>query len=127
MSDALKEKLSALADAFLQLSDRQECMDFFEDLFTAKELSDLSARLEVARLLKAKVNYIDIANQTGASTATISRVSKCLSGHSGGYRLVLSRLEEGGANENSILRLDTLSPEEADAVRAVVACLKAKK
>ena len=127
MSKIVNEKVERLADAFLSLSDREECLSFFEDLFTGKEITELSARLEVAKLLKAKVNYIDIATLTGASTATISRVSKSLAGNSGGYKMVLSRLDEKSGEDSSILRLDTLEPEEAEAIRAVVACMKAKK
>lgn len=127
MSDSANEKLIRLADAFLSLNDREECLCFFEDLFTTKEIVDFSARLEVARLLKARVNYIDIANQTGASTATISRVSKSLVGKSGGYRTVLSRLEKECDDDATVIKLNGLSENEAAAVRAVVACLRAKK
>ena len=87
------EETERLAKAFLALCDVDECIAFFGDLFTVKEIEELSSRLEVARLLKLGVNYIDIAAKTGASTATISRVSKCLSGPRGGYRMVLTRAE----------------------------------
>lgn len=118
------EKIHNLAKAFLSLSGEDECLAFFDDLFTAKELAELSARLEVARLLKAGANYIDIANKTGASTATISRVSKALSGERGGYRAVLQGIAgaEGGA-ENTV-DLSSLTEREASAIRALVASLK---
>ena len=95
---------------------------------TAKEIEELSSRLEVARLLKLGVNYIEIAAKTGASTATISRVSKCLSGSRGGYRMVLARIEdEADSDGDSYIRTDTLSQDEADALRAVIACFRSKK
>lgn len=122
------EETERLAKAFLSLSDVDECLAFFGDLFTVKEIAELSSRLEVARLLKLGVNYIDIASKTGASTATISRVSKCLSGSRGGYRMVLSRAEEDGEkSQESVIRTDSLTPEETAAIRAVITCLKAKK
>ena len=118
-----------LAKAFLALYDVDECMAFFADLFTVKEIEELSSRLEVARLLKLGINYIDIAAKTGASTATISRVSKCLSGPRGGYRMGLSRAEEDSDvnDQETFIRTDSLTPEENDAVRAIIACFRAKK
>ena len=89
MCDYSAEKLYA---AILSLGSIEECESLFSDLFTKKEIKDLSSRLEVARLLSEGVNYNEIARLTGASTATISRVSKCLSGEVGGYRLVLPRI-----------------------------------
>jgi TrpR-related protein YerC/YecD len=87
--------------ALLSLLSVSECEDFLGDLLTTKELSDLSDRLAVARLLSRGVYYNEIAERTGASTATISRVSKCLAGERGGYRRVLARLEQmnGGAEQ----------------------------
>lgn len=120
------EQVQKLADAFLSLADRDECMAFFSDLFTIRELEDISSRLEVARLLKLGLNYVDIAARTGASTATISRVSKCLAGQSGGYRTVLKRLESDVVLDDGVVRVDVLSQTEADAVRAIVECLKKK-
>lgn len=127
-TNGTSEETVRLAKAFLSLSDIDECTAFFGDLFTVKEIEELSSRLEVARLLKSGVNYIEIAAKTGASTATISRVSKCLSGARGGYRMVLSRAEESDEkpSENCI-RVDSLTPDEAAAVRAVIACFRAKK
>ena len=120
--------IDKLAEAFLCLCDIDECKAFFGDLFTTKELEDISSRLEVARLLKIGTNYNDIAAKTGASTATISRVSKCLSGELGGYRTVLARAEAASDEPaERIIRTDTLTDEEIAAVRAVVACFKAKK
>ena len=126
--EEITEETERLARAFLSLSDIDECRAFFGDLFTAKEIEELSSRLEVARLLKLGVNYIEIAAKTGASTATISRVSKCLSGSRGGYRMVLARIEdEADSDGDSYIRTDTLSQDEADAIRAVIACFRSKK
>lgn len=122
------EETERLAKAFLALCDVDECIAFFGDLFTVKEIEELSSRLEVARLLKLGVNYIDIAAKTGASTATISRVSKCLSGPRGGYRMVLTRAEnKDESTESSIIRTDSLTQDETDALRAVISCFRAKK
>lgn len=121
-------EVERLARAFLSLSDIEECRAFFGDLFTAKEIEELSSRLEVARLLKLGENYIDIAAKTGASTATISRVSKCLSGMGGGYRMVLSRIDESiDKSDDNCIRTDLLTDEERAAVKSVIACFRNKK
>lgn len=78
-----------LFEAVLKLKDVEDCRKFFEDVFTIKELEDVSQRLEVAKLLKKGLNYQTISKETGASTATISRVNKCLNYGSGGYGLVI--------------------------------------
>lgn len=84
----------ALFEAILSLETVDECYKFFEDACTIKEILDISQRYEVARLLSEKKNYQEISKKTGASTATISRVAKCLSYGSDGYALVLERLKE---------------------------------
>ena len=123
--ERLKENL---AKAFLSLENINECYALFDDLLTVKEIEDLSSRLEVAKLLKSGENYIDIAAVTGASTATISRVSKCLTGSRGGYRMVLSRENETPEEKDQgSIRVDSLTVEEAEAVRAIVTCFRAKK
>lgn len=78
--------------AVLSLETEDECYKFFEDVCTIKEIQEIAQRLEVARLLNEGKAYNDIAGETGASTATISRVNKCISYGSGGYRIVLERL-----------------------------------
>jgi len=89
----MREKnVTNLFRAILSLENIEDCERLFSDLFTTREVLDISSRLEVARLLSRGVNYNDIASATGASTATISRVSKCLAGEVGGYRMILSRL-----------------------------------
>ena len=80
--------------AVLKLKDIEECRKFFEDVCTIKELQDISQRLEVAKLLKDGKNYQEVSKQTGASTATISRVNKCLNYGSGGYGLVIDDRSE---------------------------------
>lgn len=88
-----------LFDAVLKLETVDECRKFFEDLCTIKELESLSQRVEVARLLYDGGNYQDISRLTGASTTTISRVSRCLNYGAGGYRLVLDSKGEKTVGE----------------------------
>ena len=95
MDKRLAEMASDFFEAVLRLKTKEECEKFFEDVFTIKELQDVSQRLEVAFLLKQGKNYREISEKTGASTATISRVSKCLSYGQGGYEIVLKEKEEG--------------------------------
>ena len=90
----MNEQINELAKAMLLLDTPEEAYRFFEDIFTIKELQAVAQRLAVARLLKQKVTYQDIAEQTGASTATISRVNRSLTYGAGGYQLVLGRLPE---------------------------------
>ena len=86
------ESTQQLCDALLSLKTQEECRAFLEDICTIKEFLDLSQRLEVARLLQSGASYTAITRATGASTATISRVSKCCEYGSGGYRTVIERL-----------------------------------
>ena len=88
----LKKDLDVLFQAILELKDIDECYMFFEDIATINELKALSQRIQVASMLKNKKVYTEIAESTGASTATISRVNKCLNYGEGGYNLVLDRL-----------------------------------
>ena len=83
-----------LIAALLNLKSEADCRAFLEDICTIKELQDISQRLEVAFMLDEGKNYQEISKATGASTATISRVKKCLVYGSGGYTTVLQRLEE---------------------------------
>ena len=82
-----------LFNAILSLKNIDECYKFFEDALTVKEILDISQRLKAAKMLKAGENYTVIGKETGMSTATISRVSKCLEYGMGGYDIVLDRLE----------------------------------
>ncbi len=78
-------------EAVLKLKTKEDCRKFFEDVCTIKELQDVSQRLEVAKLLSEKKNYQEISKLTGASTATISRVNKCLLYGKEGYQVVLKK------------------------------------
>ena len=86
------DAVDSLFDAVLTLKDREECYRFFEDLCTVNELLSLSQRFEVASMLKDKRTYLDIADKTGASTATISRVNRSLNYGNDGYEMVFNRL-----------------------------------
>lgn len=83
-----------LCEALLHLRTKEECYAFLEDICTIKEALDISQRLAVAKMLRQGASYTNITKQTGASTATISRVSKCFEYGAGGYKLVMDRLEE---------------------------------
>ena len=88
------ESVDSLFDAILCLENRDECYGFFEDLCTVNELLSLSQRFEVAAMLKAHKTYLEIAEKTGASTATISRVNRSLNYGNDGYDMVFNRLNE---------------------------------
>ena len=88
------DSVNQLFDAIVSLKSREECKKFFEDICTVKETLDLAQRLDVAILLNQGASYQTIAQQINVSTATISRVSRCLNYGSGGYRLVLERMGE---------------------------------
>lgn len=93
--DKLRGKsLDQLFDAILTLKDREECYRFFDDLCTMGEVQSLSQRLEVARMLMAGQTYHQIEEDTGASTATISRVKRCINFGADGYQMTIDRLEE---------------------------------
>lgn len=80
--------------AILNLNTPEECSRFFEDICTIKEIQDMSQRLEVATLLNNGKSYQEVLAQTGVSTATISRVNKCLNYGSGGYKEAIDKLSE---------------------------------
>ena len=82
-----------LLSALCSLRTNDEARALLADLLTPRELDDLAQRLEVASLLDKGVSYVGVSRATGASSTTVSRVSKCLNGPCGGYRLVLDRLE----------------------------------
>ena len=89
------EKLDFLFQAILTLETVEDCYSFFEDLCTVSELQEMSRRLQAAVMLRAGHIYTDIAEKTGLSTATISRVNRCLKyGDGKGYLTVLDRLEK---------------------------------
>lgn len=88
------EETDHLFEAILTLETVEDCYRFFEDLCTIHEIQSLAQRMEVARQLDEKKTYSSIAEDTGASTATISRVSRCLIYGADGYRRVLDRIKE---------------------------------
>ena len=88
------DAVDSLFDAILCLRSREECYSFFEDLCTVNELLSLSQRFDVASMLKDHKTYLDIAEKTGASTATISRVNRSLIYGNDGYDLVFSRMKK---------------------------------
>lgn len=90
------ENTDRLFEAILLLNDVDECYNFFEDLCTISEIKALAQRLEVAKMLKNGITYTEIAEKTGASTATISRVNRCLNYGADGYRMIIERLEKEG-------------------------------
>ncbi len=86
------DSVDFLFDAILSLENKEECYSFFEDLCTVNELLSLSQRFEVASMLKKGHTYMEIAEKTGASTATISRVNRSLNYGNDGYDLVFNRI-----------------------------------
>ncbi|PWL41131.1 YerC/YecD family TrpR-related protein [Christensenella sp. MSJ-20] len=88
------EELDRLFEAILSMESLDECYRFFEDICTISELQAIAQRLEVARLLREKVTYQQISRQTGASTATISRVNRCVVYGTGGYDIALNRMKK---------------------------------
>ena len=91
MIKANEAAMRRLYAAVLSLETEEECAAFFEDICTMREVQDLSQRLEVAGMLHEGKNYIEISRETGASTATICRVNKCLQNGSGGYLSIFAR------------------------------------
>ncbi len=89
------EAVDHLFDAILTLENKEECYTFFQDVCTINELLSLSQRYEVAKMLREKKTYLEIAEKTGASTATISRVNRSLNYGCDGYDMVFARLEKG--------------------------------
>lgn len=83
-----------LFEAILQLKNVEECYELFDDLCTISEIQSLAQRLEVAQMLKLRKTYDTIQLETGASTATISRVRRCVDYGSGGYNKIIGRLNE---------------------------------
>lgn len=95
MNEKLKEfNVDFLFEAILQLKNMEECYKFFEDLCTVQELKALAQRLQVAKMLSENKVYSDIVNETGASTATISRVNRSLHYGCDGYSVVFDRLNK---------------------------------
>ena len=101
MSKKLRtEAVDHLFDAILSLQNKEECYTFFEDICTINELLSLSQRFEVAKMLREHKTYLEIADKTGASTATISRVNRSLNYGNDGYDMVFERIGMGNEEEN---------------------------
>lgn len=83
-----------LFEAILSLENHEDCYRFFEDICTVSEIKSLAQRLEVAQMLEENATYNEIAEKTGASSATISRVKRCLNYGADGYKLVLQRINK---------------------------------
>ena len=88
------EAIDYLFDAILTLKDREECYTFFEDICTINELLSITQRFEVAKMLREQKTYLEIAEKTGASTATISRVNRSLNYGNDGYDMVFARINK---------------------------------
>ncbi|WP_394913415.1 YerC/YecD family TrpR-related protein [uncultured Robinsoniella sp.] len=88
------EAVDQLFEAILNLKDKEECYLFFEDVCTVNELLSLSQRFEVAKMLREHKTYLEIAEKTGASTATISRVNRSLNYGNDGYEMIFDRMQE---------------------------------
>lgn len=95
MKEIHNESTEKFFKAILKLESVEECKSFFEDICTIKELQDMSQRLEVALLLNDGKSYQEVLARTGVSTATISRVNKCLNYGSGGYKQIIEKISAG--------------------------------
>ncbi len=105
MNSKLKSKeTNELFKALGLLENEKEYYDFFEDLCTVTELKSLSQRFHVAKLLSEGKTYVEVGELTGASTATISRISKCLMYGADGYNLILKRLQAAEKAEKDALK-----------------------
>ena len=100
------KEVNDLFDAVLSLKDREECYLFFGDVCTINELLSLSQRFEVAKKLQEGKTYLEIAEKTGASTATITRVNRSLNYGNDGYDMVFKRMEEKKEQNRSLDQKD---------------------
>lgn len=94
------KEVKDLLNGILKLENIDECYNFFDDLCTIHELKSIAQRFAVAKMLKENITYSEIGEKTGASTATISRVNRCLNYGDGGYNLILKRMENTDNGEN---------------------------
>ncbi len=92
------ENIEYLFKCIVEIDNTEDCKHFLEDLCTMSELSEMSRRIKAARMLREGSVYSDIAAQTGLSTATISRVNRCLKYGNDGYKNVLDKVEEAEGN-----------------------------
>ena len=109
------EETKRLCEAVCLVRTTEEALAFLADLLSPHEMCDLAQRLEVATLLRSGRSYVDVSSTTGASSTTVSRVSKCLRGERGGYRLVLERLDgTADAAERAVIEKDWDSEKQGD-------------
>jgi len=102
-SSRLKDAaVDRLFEAILLLENEEECYRFFEDICTVGEIKAMAQRLEVAKMLDREQIYTDIVEKSGASTATISRVKRCLYFGADGYRLILNRLRDRNETQEEL-------------------------
>ncbi len=99
MSKMHRPEVDQLFEAITSLETVEECYKFFEDACTIKEVLEIAQRLKAAKMLRDGVNYAEITKETGMSTATISRVNRCLEYGEGGYSMVLDRIEKTGKKD----------------------------
>ena len=99
MKKLRNKDVDRLFEAILTLNTVEECYTFFEDACTIKEIVEISQRLKAAKMLRDGVNYVDISKETGMSTATISRVNRCLEYGDGGYSMILDRISSKEAKK----------------------------
>ena len=95
------KEVDTLFEAILSLKSVEECYKFFEDACTIKEVLEIAQRLKAAKMLTEGVNYAVISKDTGMSTATISRVNRCLEYGGGGYAMILERLAKKEQKEEN--------------------------
>ena len=93
------DKRKMLAQAILSIESEEECFELLEDICTIKEVDDMADRFQIALLLYEGKTFIDVENQTGASSATISRVNRCLK-HGKGYRQIIERMFDQNEGED---------------------------
>lgn len=99
MKNSPMEDFTLLYESLLQLQTVEECRSFLQDLCTVTELKAMEQRIEVAMYLRKGMIYQDILKKTGASSATISRVNRCLRYGADGYQTILPRMDENGEKE----------------------------
>ena len=105
-----KPDVKQLVHAFSLLDDEKDIQAFLTDICTPREICDLSQRLQVARYLDEGEPYVEVQARTGASSTTVSRVSKALNGEYGGYRKILIKLEDGESASDHIELRRTVPP-----------------
>ncbi len=98
MKDIRSPEIDDLFKAIISLENIEECYAFFGDVCTIKEIIEMAQRFEVAKMLDAGMSYVDISSASGASSATISRVNRCLT-YGEGYRIAIDKLKKGSDDD----------------------------